>query len=351
MAPPRNGNEYTDFRDLVALERLDGNTYRSIALAFGPAEGERTYGGHVYMQAAYAASKTVPKGQVLHNITGWFLLPGKASERFTYHVRELRTGGYSARAVDVTQESDPGVSFSCICSFKKAEKPGQPSLDIRQHLDLEKEYATVLKGKKPSEHEEMPGVDAPWYWDFTARNNGYTDPFPGLELRKVDMSAYNRNKTSHGLEHRNLKMYSVRGRMPSVKEDPNMHVCAHLYASDRNSLFVISNHLGVGNAYSQMGSLSHKVIFHADASELNMLDSVTNQPRWFCQESWTGGARQGRGIHHSRLWRDNGLHLATTLQDGMMRLTVPGKEGKIGYSPEAMGRRMEEFIRKGKEKL
>ena len=100
-----------------------------------------------------------------------------------------------------------------------------------------------------------------------------------------------------------------------------------------------------------MGSLSHNVIFHADADELNMLEQGIGKSRWFCQESWTGGARQGRGIHHSRLWRDDGLHLATTLQDGMMRLTVPGKEGKVGYSPEAMGRGLEEFIRKGRGKL
>lgn len=51
------------------------------------------------------------------------------------------------------------------------------------------------------------------------------------------MDAYNAEKSFD--EKRSLKYYSVRGTMPSVKEDPNMHVCAHLYASDRNSLFVM----------------------------------------------------------------------------------------------------------------
>ena len=77
------------------------------------------------------------------------------------------------------------------------------------------------------------------YWDFSKRNDGYTDPFPGLHLHKVDMEAYNATKPSDGLKHRNLKWYSVRGSMPSVANDPNMHACAHLYASDRNSLFVM----------------------------------------------------------------------------------------------------------------
>ena len=75
------------------------------------------------------------------------------------------------------------------------------------------------------------------YWEFQRRNNMYTDPFPGLNLHKVNMERYNSDKAP--LEKRNLKYYSVRGRMPSIAEDPNMHICAHLYASDRNSLFVM----------------------------------------------------------------------------------------------------------------
>ena len=79
----------------------------------------------------------------------------------------------------------------------------------------------------------------PRYWEFSRRNGGYTDAFPGLQLHKVDMDAYNGSKPEHGLEHRNLKWYAVEGDMPRVDEDPNMHICAHLYASDRNSLFVM----------------------------------------------------------------------------------------------------------------
>lgn len=66
MPPPENGNEYIDFTELVALERLSPDKFRSTALAFGPVGGNRTYGGHVYMQACYAAAQTVSKGMVLH---------------------------------------------------------------------------------------------------------------------------------------------------------------------------------------------------------------------------------------------------------------------------------------------
>lgn len=66
MPPPENGNEYIDFTKLIALEKLSANVFRSTALAFGPANGNRTYGGHVYMQACYAAAQTVAKDMVLH---------------------------------------------------------------------------------------------------------------------------------------------------------------------------------------------------------------------------------------------------------------------------------------------
>lgn len=58
----------------------------------------------------------------------------------------------------------------------------------------------------------------------------------GLQLHKPDMDPYNREKP--GTDRRSLKYYSALGDMPSAENDPNMHIAAHLYASDRNSLFV-----------------------------------------------------------------------------------------------------------------
>ena len=69
MPPPRNGNEYVPFEKLIQLERINKDTFRSIALPFAPdgpngAPGA-AYGGHVFMQAAWAACLTVAKGFLL----------------------------------------------------------------------------------------------------------------------------------------------------------------------------------------------------------------------------------------------------------------------------------------------
>jgi hypothetical protein len=52
------------------------------------------------------------------------------------------------------------------------------------------------------------------------------------------MAAYNDPRKT--LDRRQLQYYRVRGQMPSVLEDPNLHAAAHLYASDRNGLFAVS---------------------------------------------------------------------------------------------------------------
>jgi hypothetical protein len=76
-------------------------------------------------------------------------------------------------------------------------------------------------------------------WHDVERLNGKVDPFPGLDMRKVDMAAYNDARET--LDKRQLQYYRILGDMPSVGDDPNMHATAHLYASDRNGLFPVSS--------------------------------------------------------------------------------------------------------------
>lgn len=103
-----------------------------------------------------------------------------------------------------------------------------------------------------------------------------------------------------------------------------------------------SNAFDVGNNYSTIASLSHTVTLHAAGAELSTTDPVTGDPLWFCQEARAGGSRHGRAFHISRLWRwdvdRNGahLHVASTSQDGMLRLKGPGLEGKLGFQPDML---------------
>lgn len=136
-------------------------------------------------------------------------------------------------------------------------------------------------------------------------------------MRKVDMAAY--NSTRSVVDKRQLQWYSVLGDMPSISEQPNLHACAHLYASDRNSLVLVPNVVEVGNDYSAIASLSHTVVFHSEASDLAMTDA-DGRPRWFCQEFQVDRVSYGRGYVTSRIWREDGVHVASQSQDGLIRM-------------------------------
>jgi acyl-CoA thioesterase len=282
-------------------------------------------------------------------------LGGRPSEVFNIQVQRTGEGrSFSVRNVIVTQSK--GICFTCICSFKRAETS---TVDIQQELDISQEYSSVIQGKKPFDHEEAPSQDSVWFYEkYLPENPGHYNPLPGLHLRKVDMQAYNR--TRQPLDRRQLIYYTPRGRLPAVStpsstKEANLHAIGHLFASDRNSLFIIPRMLDVGDKFTRMASLSHTVIFHVGIDKLAMPDEPrgrhaasppTRPPpgddvdawrepadetkrKWFLQESWTTRSSGGRTLHTSRMWDpDTGLHLATTVQDGLIRY-APGTEVKL----------------------
>ncbi|KIW03487.1 acyl-CoA thioesterase II [Verruconis gallopava] len=322
MAWPRwsNGNAYTDFRQLMAVVKINDTTYESASPAYSPGGFTRAFGGHVYAQAAYVAAQTVKKGFVLHSITGWFTLQGDTTRPFTYRVETIREGGgYCQRQVYVTQDSTKGVCFTCICSFKRPE----PDLNRRAlKANFREQYAAVLAGKNPDDHPECPGIDSPYWWKVE-EERGWIDPFPGLKTRKVDMTRYNEGKEA--LDRRQLMYYRVIGDMPKVADDANLHAAAHLYASDRNGLFPIANFLDLGDNYSAIASLNHTFIFHEEAAGISTINEETGEPWNFISEEKLDHVGHGRGLAVWRFWREDGLHVASAFQDGMMRFTPEGK--------------------------
>ncbi|KAK3700796.1 hypothetical protein LTR37_015768 [Vermiconidia calcicola] len=318
MPPPHDGNEYLPFVDLIRLHKIHDLTYKSIALPFSPG-GQlevaipRAYGGHVYAQSAWAACQTVGEG--------FLIFVCSRTKPFVYKVDKIRDGrSYATRFVSVTVEGEYGICFTCTVSFKKAEKG---ILDFQEKVDLWQQYKPALEGKRPEDFEEVPGMDVPWYWKLR-KDTGQNDEFPGLQCTKVDMTPYNRDK--HPLDRRELMFYRPIGRLPP---DPNMHLCAHLYASDRNSLYIVTNLIGVGDLYSSMSSLVHTTVFHSSMQDLMfgpstserrspMIDT-SEEGRWFCKEDFTTRTALGRAMYHGRVWSADGSHVATLMQDGMVR--------------------------------
>lgn len=274
------------------------------------------------------------------NVSGFFTQPGSTAVPFVYHIRPIQDGKiYAVRSVEVTQKSESGnserVCFTCTATFKREEADHQP---FQETLDMRQKYAAALGDKQPEDWPECPAVDSPWFWKNLEEHGKEANPkFPGLWTTKVDMEPY--NAPLHPIDRRQLQYYAVIDpeRMPSVRQDPNLHAAAHLYASDRNSLFVVTNVLDIGDDYLRIASLSHTVIFHTNPDAMSMLPkkeswgaravasergdvAAKRKHKWFCEEAWTTRNGVGRCLRESKMWDDTGVHIATSMQDGLVRL-------------------------------
>ena len=303
----------------------------------------------------------------LQNVTGHFILPGRIDTPFTYRVRRIRNGGsYCLRGVDVFQESTPEMPipqrfkrlktglpdsktpcFVATMSFKSSEKhkigPGRRYEKIEHQSVsrdfLREKYRKVLEGKREEDHPVAPGADALW-WDgkYGAEWSTVGARFLGIDMRKVDMGVYNgvvgEGGDGRASKWRQLGFYRVVGKdeeeetarqmgVQQMDEDEelNLAISAHLYASDRNSLFLIQRAHGYAEREGvTMASLNHTVVIHGGVERLRSVDDG-GRPKWFVQEAWTSNSGENRGCHESRLWDwEAGDVIATTIQDGMIRI-------------------------------
>lgn len=310
----------------------------------------------------------------IHSITGYFLEVGDVRYAFRFVVRRVRTGGiYAIRYIEVYQDAGEATKgkggvlcFVGTAGFKRDESgkhagknPQRRSFEHQALPEdwLEKEYGKVLGRKQ--QFEDWPlcqGMDGLWNGSMTLeqwKQRGAA--FPGLEMRKIDMSGYNTDAKTmavggvkggdEGKAARTWRLLLIY-RLIDDEEDQsgsgsdkhktgaddviNLHACAHLYASDRNSLFLAQRALGFHDTRGQMGTLSHTVNFHGDAKNWVMVDEQSGKPKEYMQESWISNSGADRITHNSRLWdKATGRIIASTVQDGMMRLPVKTPTGLI----------------------
>lgn len=224
-------------------------------------------------------------------------------------------------------------------------------------MDISQKYGSVLQGKKIEDHPPAPGADMNWWIEGVKAGQFEEREFPGMEIRRVLMGEYNNTpKVRENPElYRQLQYYRFIGSpeggdddadRPSAEEEEkdtrgeydNLYACAHLYSSDRNSLFVIATALDVGERFVQMASLSHTVVFHTFGEALRMIDWKSAgeggkggalKKKWFVQEASTSRSGENRGLHESRLWSPDGTLVATTMQDGMIRVKEKERAEKL----------------------
>lgn len=187
--------------------------------------------------------------------------------------------------------------------------------DVQESLSPQQRYAKILSSKPPTEWEPSPQLDVDAVRKlFPDAGHG---AFPILDMYKVDMTAFNANKSLP--ERRELLLY--RPLEPIPEQDVNAHIVCHAFEADRNGLLMLANHLG----YAELGkttSLSYSFYIHVNAAE-----AVMKGDGWWIQEVQWPRVSAGRGLIESRIWSPEGIHVASGYQDG---ISLPARRSQDG---------------------
>lgn len=269
---------------LLDLEKIEENIFRGVSPAQSPV---RVFGGQVAGQALVAAGRTVPEERRVHSLHAYFIRGGDPSVPIVYEVDRIRDGrSFTTRRVVAIQHGK--AIFSMSASFQKDE-PGI-------------EHA-----------EEMPDVPRPETLPtLMERAAGYGIGAHGrprpIDLRYVNEPPWITRETGER-PARNQVWMRADGKLP---DEQLLHVCMLTYASDMTLLdSVLARHGVYWDTDKVLGaSLDHALWFHRPF----------RADEWFLYDSTSPSASGARGLATGRFFAEDGTHIATVVQEGLLRV-------------------------------
>jgi acyl-CoA thioesterase-2 len=228
----------------------------------------------------------------VHSLHGYFLRPGDPSVPIIYEVDRIRDGGsFTTRRVVAIQHGE--AIFSMAASFQVAEEGLEHQLDMPD---------VPAPDDLPSEQElkdrflSMAPENIRLYWERERP----------IEMRPVDMTHYFSKKP---LPPQQYVWVRATGPLP---DDERIHQCVLAYASDMTLLdtSLFPHGTSVFNPKIQAASLDHAMWFHrpfrADDWLLYATDSTSSSG--------------SRGMNRGSLYTRDGALIASTAQEGLIRL-------------------------------
>ena len=273
---------------LLELEKLDENLYRGVSPQISP---QRVFGGQVAGQALVAGGRTVASDRVVHSLHSYFIRSGDPTVPIIYHVEPVRDGrSFSVRRVVAVQHGEPIFILSASFQLEQGgidhqspmpDVPGPESLPTVTERLIGFEELHAWYGRSPRAFDIRYVDDPPW----VQRSLGPREHQPHRVWLKAD------------------------GVLP---DDPLLHVCAVTFASDLNLLDSVLIHHGLASQLDPVGtaSLDHAMWFHRQF----------RADEWLLYESESPSASGGRGLATGRFFTRDGRHVASVVQEGMIRL-------------------------------
>lgn len=277
--------------DLLDLERLELNLFRGFNRDIGSG---RVFGGQVLAQGLVAAGRTV-EGRRAHSLHGYFMLPGDVSTPIVYQVDRIRDGrSFTTRRVLAIQEGRE--IFSMLCSFHADEEGiehGAARADVPapETLPRELDLVRAMAERIPEHLRAVYTQDRPI--DF--RPVDPVDPF-APERREPEKHLW----------------FRADGTMP---DEPILHQAVLAYASDYGllSTAVLPHGLSFLMRRVQAASLDHAVFFHRPL----------RVDEWHLYSMDSPAAYGARGFTRGTIHAQDGTVVASTVQEGLLRLREP----------------------------
>jgi len=277
-----------DLVRLLELERIEDNIFRGESRDLG---GARVFGGQVLGQALTAASYTVEDREV-HSLHAYFLVAGDVNAPIVYEVDRARDGrSFSNRRVVAIQHGQQ--IFNMTASFQVPEQglehaDAMPEVPGPEGLPDARELPPEIIEKVP---EKM------------LRFLTHERPF---EVRPVEPIQVVAPPKAAPVRHIWIKT------VDALPDDPHLHRNMLAYVSDYQLVSTATLphgiHFAEGNV--QLASLDHAMWFHRP---FRMDD-------WLLYAMESPNASGGRGFARGKLFARDGRLVASTAQEGVVRV-------------------------------
>ena len=269
-----------------------------------PCPWPKAYGGDMVAQAAAAAMRSVTDGKTMHSMHSYFLRPVDIGAEVRYEVELLRDGrGYSTRQVRGYQNGKP--VYVCLAGFAAGEVAAEFAPEAPRDVpDPESlpSSAAYLEPVQPG-GETMMTEQAKTYW-----SGGRS-----FDMRHVPGPIYTRVEGAPTAQQALWVKPFDDLRPVAGLTDEQRDLAALAYACDYTILEPILRTLGLAWATPGLvtASLDHAMWFHRPPA--GAMDG------WLLYTQEAESAAAGRGLGRGRFFTPDGRHLATVLQEGMIR--------------------------------
>ena len=291
-----------DLLSLLELERLEDRIFRGQSRDIGSA---RVFGGQVLGQALTAANYTV-EGREAHSLHAYFLRAGDVNAPIVYDVDIARDGrSFSNRRVVEIQHGRP--LFNMTASFQIPE----------QGLEHQ---ATIPDVPRPDELQDLTDIPDDVLKNVPEKMRRYLTRKRPFEIRPVEPLSLLSLEPSEPVRH--LWMRAI-DRLP---DQPSLHRNLLAYFSDFQLVGTTTLPHGIHfeQGKVQMASLDHAMWFHRPF----------RADEWLLYSMESPNAAGARGLALGKFFDADGVLVASTAQEGLIRIW-PSRKEPAGDAPKS----------------